>query len=66
LPWPTPEDDAEVRRARKAVVTLRLFGLVDAAARPKQLADAARTLLGAWRNRTREKPAAVWWASRGE
>ena len=38
------------------VEALRLFGLVDASERPKQLADAARTLLGAWRNRTREKP----------
>jgi hypothetical protein len=38
------------------VEALRLFGLVDATERPKQLAGAARTLLGAWRNRTREKP----------
>lgn len=38
------------------VEALRLFALVDASERPEQLADAARTLLGAWRNRTKEKP----------
>ena len=38
------------------VEALRLFGLVDATERPKQLTGAARTLLGAWRNRTKEKP----------
>jgi hypothetical protein len=38
------------------VEALRMFGLVDASGRPKQLAAAARTLLGAWRNRTKEKP----------
>lgn len=35
---------------------LRLFGLVPTGDRPKAIADAARTLLKAWRNRTREKP----------
>jgi hypothetical protein len=38
------------------VEALRLFGLVAAAERPRAVAGAARTLLGAWRNRTREKP----------
>jgi hypothetical protein len=38
------------------VEALRLFALVDAAERPRQLATAARTLLGAWRNRAKEKP----------
>jgi hypothetical protein len=38
------------------VEALRLFALVDASERPRQLAAAARTLLGAWRNRAKEKP----------
>ena len=38
------------------VEALRLFGLVAAAERPRAVAGAARTLLGAWRNRTSEKP----------
>lgn len=38
------------------VEALRLFALVNADERPRQLAAAARTLLGGWRNRTREKP----------
>ncbi len=35
---------------------LRLFALVPVAERPKALAEAGRTLLRAWRNRTQEKP----------
>ncbi len=38
------------------VEALRLFALVDASERPRQLATAAGTLLGAWRNRAKEKP----------
>jgi hypothetical protein len=38
------------------VEALRLFALVDAGERPRQLATAARTLLRAWRNRAHEKP----------
>jgi hypothetical protein len=38
------------------VEALRLFGLVDVTEGPKRLAGAARTLLGAWRSRAREKP----------
>jgi hypothetical protein len=38
------------------VEALRLFALVDAAEWPKEIGGAARTLLGAWRNRTTEKP----------
>lgn len=38
------------------VEALRLFGLVRASERPKGYAAAARTLLGAWRRRTQEKP----------
>ena len=38
------------------VEALRLFGLVAAAERPEAMAGAARTLLGAWRNRTEQKP----------
>jgi len=38
------------------VEALRLFARVAAARRPKGVAGAARTLLGAWRNRAGEKP----------
>jgi hypothetical protein len=38
------------------VEALRLFALVPAKERPKPLVAAARTLLGAWRNRAKEKP----------
>jgi hypothetical protein len=38
------------------VEALRLFARVPASYRPKHVADSARTLLGAWRNRGKEKP----------
>jgi len=50
---PGRKDDACLQ---VTVEGLRLFGLVPAAGRPKMIADAARTLLGAWRNRAKEKP----------
>jgi hypothetical protein len=38
------------------IEALRLFALVPAAARPRRIADAAKTVLGAWRRRSTEKP----------
>jgi hypothetical protein len=38
------------------IEALRLFALVPAASRPRGIADAARTVLGAWRRRGTEKP----------
>jgi hypothetical protein len=38
------------------VEALRLFALVPAASRPRRIPDAARTVLGAWRRRSTEKP----------
>jgi hypothetical protein len=38
------------------IEALRLFALVPAPSRPRGIADAARTVLGAWRRRGREKP----------
>jgi hypothetical protein len=38
------------------VEALRLFALVPGSARPRGLESAARTILGAWRARSREKP----------
>jgi hypothetical protein len=38
------------------VEALRLFALVPASSRPRGVADAARTVLGAWRNRSAGKP----------
>jgi len=38
------------------IEALRLFALVPASDRPRRIADAARTVLGAWRRRGAEKP----------
>jgi len=38
------------------IEALRLFSLVPASSRPRQIVDAARTVLGAWRRRGAEKP----------
>ena len=38
------------------IEALRLFSLVPAASRPRGIAEAARTVLGAWRRRKAEKP----------
>ena len=50
---PGRKDDACLQ---VTVEALRLFGLLNSARRPRAIAGAARSLLGAWRNRARQKP----------
>ncbi len=50
---PGRKDDACLQ---VTVEALRLFSLLAAADRPKTISDAARTLLGTWRNRAEESP----------